>query len=201
MVNSVAQQVAIINNLIGQALTTYLGILAYSFYRSYDVFGKRWFRVFPPIRKHNPMTIGSIRKSLMNSQIREKFNRRNRNRVLLASRTPLCTELFSTPCGHVDSSDAFATGAANPILPYNQNLNYYSNSSSSCDASANSPSYPCSSISSCDASANSPSFPCNSDSDAHAITFGGAATPPHGHAASTGTHYNNNYNSSQSSVV
>ena len=46
MDNSVAQQVAIINNLISLASITCLRILAFSFYMSNDVFGKHWFKVF-----------------------------------------------------------------------------------------------------------------------------------------------------------
>ena len=194
MDNSVAQQVAILNNLMSLASITILRILAFSFYMSIDVFGKHWFKVFPKVREHNPMTIGSIRKSFMNRQFKNKLNRQNSNRVLLVSRTPV-SRLVSTPPGHGALPDALVTGTGNPILP--QSFITVHACDSSLDSgtpvfireprnleTGNSPLVPCS----CGSSGNSPSFPGQLHANAYAITFGGAATPPSGHAASTGTH-------------
>ena len=112
MVNSVAQQLELINILIGQALTTLLWVLGYSAYRiTFDIFGKHCDRVIPEIRRHNPITMCSIRKSLINSQFKRKLNRQNRNRVLLASRTPRI-ELVPSLFSHDVLSDATVTDSA-----------------------------------------------------------------------------------------
>ncbi len=87
----------ILSNLMNQTWVTYLWFLGYGVYRQFDVWGKRCHRFFPIVRKHNPMTIATIRKQLL-VKINRNRDRNYRNSLLRRVCTP-------PPSSHADPFD------------------------------------------------------------------------------------------------
>ncbi len=105
--------VAIISDLVNLASVTAIWIHGYTTYRVLcDVWGKRCYRLFPIIRKHNPVTIATIRKQLISKLNRNsirKLNRKLLNSGPLRSRVAPCAMSLSPI---LDDSSGLSNGSS-----------------------------------------------------------------------------------------